>query len=142
MIYIAIPKIATTMTIMTIKKRKEKDWAMDMHVKKRFLERFSYRISDDEISHICNLIMGKKHKFNEGESAEFLFRDSYTRSFWRIKYKDMDFIAIYYPGKRKLRTVMPLSYLENRQYYFDTIDGINPIQELLNSNMKNMEVSL
>lgn len=95
-----------------------KEQAMDIHVKKRFKERFNFKCTDDDIKHIIHMI-----KSNEREGVEPIYKQTNTKTVWKITYKDMTFLAIYHKGKHRLSTVMPLEYLKTLKYHVDTSEA-------------------
>lgn len=91
--------------------RQDKSKSMDIHVINRFKERFNFKATKEDIDHIVHMI-----KSNEKDGIEPIYKQSNTRTVWKIKYKDLEFLAIYHKDKHRLCTVMPLDWLKTLSY--------------------------
>ena len=91
--------------------RQEKSKSMDIHVINRFKERFNFKATVEDINHIIHMI-----KSNEKDGVEPIYKQSNTRTVWKINYKDLEFLAIYHKDKHRLCTVMPVDWLKTLSY--------------------------
>lgn len=91
--------------------QKDKSRSMDIHVIKRFKERFNFDCSEEDLNHIIHMI-----KSNEQEGKEPIYKQSNSRTVWKINYKGLEFLTVYHHGKHRLCTVMPVEWLKTLKY--------------------------
>lgn len=96
----------------------DKERSMDIHVIKRFRERFNFKATKEDIDHIVHMI-----KTNMCNGAEPVYKQSNMRTVWKINYKDLDFLAVYNRSKHRLSTVMPLDWISHIKYTIQDNDS-------------------
>lgn len=85
--------------------RPNKNTCMKFHFIKRFKQRFKRDFSEDDYNRIVSAIKNSK------DNVEFLYRQTNTKSVYKIKYMNLEFGVVYNKERKQLHTCFPLEWL-------------------------------
>lgn len=87
--------------------RPNKNICMKFHFIKRFKQRFKKDFCEDDYNRVISAIKNRKN------NVKFLYKQSHTRSVYKINYMEIEFGVVYNKERKQLHTCFPLEWLND-----------------------------